>query len=232
MATLVVVHGAWNSSWAWKKMRPLLQAAGHEVFTPCLTGVGERSHLATPEVGLETHIQDVVNVLFYEDLRDVTLIAHSYGGIVATGAADQASERIRQVVYLDAFVPRDGQSLADLSPGSRFAEPPTSADDWRIEPNPIPSDTAPDDLAWIMERRVPQPRKTFVEPVRLSGAIDQLPRAYIYCLRATPSDVFRQFATRAQSEPGWRYEEIDASHSPNITAPQALAEILLRLAAY
>jgi len=108
MATFVVAHGAWSSGFAWKKMRPLLRAAGHEIFTPSHTGLGERTHLATPDVTLETHIQDIVNVLFYEDLTDVVLIGHSYGGMVATGVADRASERIRQVIYRDAFVPRDG----------------------------------------------------------------------------------------------------------------------------
>jgi pimeloyl-ACP methyl ester carboxylesterase len=231
MATFVVVHGAWLSGWAWKKMRSLLWAAGHEVFTPSLTGLGERSHLATVEVGLETHIQDIVNVLFYEDLRDVTLIAHSYGGIVATGVADRVSERIRQVIYLDAFVPRDGQSLADLAPGSRVAQPPASPDDWSIEPPGVASDTTAEDVTWIMERRASQPRKTFLAPVHLSGAVDRLPRAYIYCLQSMQGDVFRQFAARSQNEDGWRYEEIDARHNPNITDPQALAKILLRLTA-
>ena len=108
MATFVVAHGAWSSGWAWKKMRPLLRAAGHEIFTPSYTGLGERSHLSSPDLTLETHIQDIANVLFYEDLTDVVLIGHSYGGMVATGVADRASERIRQVIYLDAFVPRDG----------------------------------------------------------------------------------------------------------------------------
>lgn len=108
MATFGVAHGAWSSGWAWKKMRPLLRAAGHEIFTPSYTGLGERSHLSSPDLTLETHIQDIANVLFYEDLTDVVLIGHSYGGMVATGVADRASERIRQVIYLDAFVPRDG----------------------------------------------------------------------------------------------------------------------------
>ena len=224
MATFVVAHGAWSSGFAWKKMRPLLRAAGHEIFTPSHTGLGERTHLATPDVTLETHIQDIVNVLFYEDLTDVLLIGHSYGGMVATGVADRVSERIRKVIYLDAFVPRDGQSLNDLG------RPPAS-DSWLIPPIPPPDDTSPEDLAWLAPRRGQQPRGTFEEPVRLTGAIDRLPRVYIYCLQHGEGDVFRPFATRAQSEPGWQYEEIDASHSPHITAPYALLDILLRLAA-
>ena len=224
MATFVVAHGAWSSGWAWKKMRPLLRAAGHEVFTPSYTGLGERSHLAAPEVGLDTHIQDVVNVLFYEDLSDVILVGHSYGGMVATGVADRASERIRKVVYLDAFVPKDGESLNDLT------QRPPDAEGWLVPPMPPSADATPEDLAWLTARRGPQPRKCFEQPVSLTGAVDRLPRVYIKCLQILPGDVFEQFAARARSEAGWQYEEIDATHSPNVTAPEALAEILLRAA--
>ena len=116
MTVFVVAHGAWSAAWAWKKMRPLLAAAGHELWTPTYTGLGERAHLASPAIDLDTHIADVVGVLGMEDLREVVLIAHSYGGMVATGVADRARERIAQLIYLDAFVPRDGQSLFDLQP--------------------------------------------------------------------------------------------------------------------
>jgi pimeloyl-ACP methyl ester carboxylesterase len=120
VTVFVVAHGAWSAAWAWKKMRPLLRAAGHELWTPTYTGLGERVHLANPTVKLDTHIADVVGMLEMEDLRDVVLIAHSYGGMVATGVADRARERIAQLVYLDAFVPQDGQSLFDLqSPETR-----------------------------------------------------------------------------------------------------------------
>jgi pimeloyl-ACP methyl ester carboxylesterase len=111
MATFLVAHGAWSADWAWKKMRPLLSERGHQLFTPTYTGLGERAHLATPEIDLSTHVADVLAVLEFDDLQDVTLIGHSYGGMVATGVADRAPERIAQLVYLDAFVPSDGQSL-------------------------------------------------------------------------------------------------------------------------
>src|SRR3954468_12687170 len=233
MATFVIAHGAWSSGWAWKKMRPLLRAAGHEIFTPSYTGLGERSHLANPEVDLETHIQDIVNVLFYEDLRDVILLGHSYGGMVATGVADRAGDRIRKVIYLDAFVPRDGQSLVDLTrrafDGASGGPPP--AEGWLVPPMPPSSDATPEDLAWVTARRGPQPRKTFEQAVSLTGAVDRLPRVYIKCQRINSGDVFEQFAARARSESGWQSEEIDATHSPNVTAPDTLAEILLRVAA-
>src|SRR5690348_16630714 len=114
MASILLAHGAWSAAWAWKKMRPLLRAAGHEFCTPTYTGLGQRAHLARPEIDLSTHIQDVVSVLEFEDLEDVVLLGHSYGGMVATGVADRASSRIARLIYLDAFAPKDGQSLFDL----------------------------------------------------------------------------------------------------------------------
>jgi pimeloyl-ACP methyl ester carboxylesterase len=230
MATFVIAHGAWSSGFAWKKLRPLLREAGHEIHTPSYTGLGERSHLATPDVSLETHIQDVVNVLFYEDLHDVILVGHSYGGMVATGVADRTSDRIKKVIYLDAFVPKDGECLNDLT-RPRVGGPsggPPPADGWLVPPMPASADATAEDQAWLAPRRGPQPRKTFEEPVRLTGAIDTLPRVYIYCLRIRPGDVFGQFAARARTESGWQYEEIDSTHSPNVTEPEALASILLR----
>ena len=114
MATIVLAHGAWSAAWAWKKMRPLFRDAGHEFFSPTYTGLGERAHLSNPEIDLSIHINDVAAVLDFEDLKDVTLIGHSYGGMVATGVAEKARRRIARVVYLDAFAPKDGESLFDL----------------------------------------------------------------------------------------------------------------------
>jgi pimeloyl-ACP methyl ester carboxylesterase len=165
VAIFVVAHGAWSAAWAWKKMRPLLRAAGHEIWTPTYTGLGERAHLASPAVDLDTHIKDVIGALEMEDLTDVVLIGHSYGGMVATGVADRARDRIAQVIYLDAFVPKDGQSLFDLQDEQardhmrELAR--TSGDGWRLPPNPMPPDTAPEDVAWATPRRLPQPLKTF-----------------------------------------------------------------------
>ena len=116
MATFVLVHGAWHGGWCWKRVRPLLESRGHLVFTPTLTGLGERSHLLARETGLETHIADVVNVIRWEELSEVVLCGHSYGGMVISGVADRVPDRIRSLVYLDAFVPSDGQSLFDFLP--------------------------------------------------------------------------------------------------------------------
>jgi len=235
MATFLVAHGAWSAGWVWKKMRPLLRERGHELFTPTYTGLGERVHLASRDVGLETHIADILGVLQFEDLVDVVLIGHSYGGTVATGVADRAPERLAQLVYLDAYVPRDGQCQFDLLSAeirARMHEAArTVGDGWRIPPNPVPLDTCDVDVAWVTPRRVMQPLRTFEQPVHLTGASERLPKSYIYCTRPAPGDVFRQFAERARSETGWRYFEIDASHSPHVTVPTSLATLLDNIAA-
>src|SRR5689334_19234230 len=157
MATIVVAHGAWSGGWSWKKMRPLLRERGHEVFTPTYTGLGERAHLAHQGIDLETHIADVLAMLQYEGLRDIVLLGHSYGGMVATGVADRAADRISRLVYLDAFVPRDGEALMDLvSPearASRRAAMEAGGEGWLIPPNPLAPDTAAEDVAWAVPLR-------------------------------------------------------------------------------
>jgi pimeloyl-ACP methyl ester carboxylesterase len=226
--TILVAHGAWSAGWVWKKMHPLMTAAGHRLITPTQTGLGEREHLATPNVDLETHIQDLLGVIKHEELNDFVLLGHSYGGMVATGVADRVPERISQLIYMDAFVPRDGQSLLDLQgPDASRAmrERVKAGDGWRVQPNPPPPDTPPDDLKWIQAHRMPQPLKCFDTPVRLENGDAKMPRAYIYCLRRSAADPFKPFAERAKKE-HWDYREIDASHSPHVTAPEALAALL------
>jgi pimeloyl-ACP methyl ester carboxylesterase len=230
MATIVLAHGAWSAAWAWKKMRPLMAAAGHSFFTPTYTGLGERAHLANPAIDLETHIEDVLGVLQFEDLRSAVLLGHSYGGMVATGVADRARERIAHLIYLDAFVPRDGQSLFDLVPATQREAQRASAvagDGWRVPPNPTPDDTSAEDRAWISDKRLPHPLKCMETPLRLRRGPLTVPRSYIQAMR-NPHGPFGQFAARAREEPGWRSYEIDASHSPNVTAPEALMAVLDR----
>jgi pimeloyl-ACP methyl ester carboxylesterase len=227
MATFLICHGAWSAGWAWKKVRPMLRAAGHEVFTPTYTGLGERAHHASPAVDLETHIKDMLGVIEFEGLRDIALLGHSYGGMVATGVADRVPERVKQLIYLDAFVPGNGQSLLDLRPpGPRPAAAGGASEDWLVAPNPPPPDTSAADLGWITPLRRPQPVKTFSQPLQLRHPDVKLRRSYVYCTRKTPDDVFLQFSSRFKSHPDWRYHEIDASHSPNVTAPEALVRLL------
>ena len=225
VSTFLILHGAWSAAWAWKKVRPLLRAAGHAVFTPTYTGLGERAHLAHPLIDLETHIQDVLAVIDCEDLRDLVLVGHSYGGMVATGVADRVPERVRHLIYLDAFVPGDGESLNDLT-GSA----PEAVAGWLLPPHPPPPDTAPEDLAWIAARRRHQPARCFSQRLRLKGGTPAFPRSYVHCTRKAGGDTFRRFADRFRDDPAWRFHAMDASHSPNVTAPEALVEILLAAA--
>jgi pimeloyl-ACP methyl ester carboxylesterase len=233
MASIVLAHGAWSAAWAWKKMRPLFRAAGHDFFSPTYTGLGERAHLARPEVDLSTHIQDVTAVLEFEDLTDVTLLGHSYGGMVATGVADKARERIARIVYIDAFAPNNGQSLFDLvgpkAEGNMRAGAAKDGDGWRLPINPMPPDTSPEDVAWASPRRRPQPIRTFEQKIELTSKEPPPPRHYIYATRNGPGDVFRQFSTRAKSEAGWKSYELDCSHNPHITCPDALMALLTRI---
>jgi len=209
-------------------MRPLMRDAGHDFFSPSYTGLGERAHLATRGVDLQTHIADVLGTLTFENLRDVILIGHSYGGVVATGVAAAAPERIRTLVYLDAFVPSSGQCVLDLLP-ARTREtmaqlPPAGDGNIFVPPAPLPPDTAPEDVAWATPLRRPQPIATMRQVLEFDEA-RLPPRAYIYCTRTAPGDPFRPSAERARRE-GWAYFELDASHNPHITVPAQLLEIL------
>jgi pimeloyl-ACP methyl ester carboxylesterase len=240
MATFVLVHGAWHGGWCWQRVARLLRAAGHDVFTPTLTGLGERAHLLGPAINLETHIQDVVGVLHYEDLRDVVLVGHSYSGMVISGVAELAAERLGHLVYLDAFVPGDGQALSDFAPPAIIALFHETA---RLEGDgygvpPLPGTfgiTSEEDLAWVRPRLGMHPLQTKLDPVRLSNPhASRLPRTYIYCTNpdAPPGSLsaFAQFATRLRTDAAWRYREIATGHDAMITEPDQLSRLLLDLA--
>jgi pimeloyl-ACP methyl ester carboxylesterase len=231
--TFLVCHGAWSAGWAWKKMHPLMQAAGHRLITPSYTGLGERAHLASESLDLDAHILDILNVIGYENLQDIVLIGHSYGGMVATGVADRMREHIAQMIYIDAFVPRDGQSLFDLNEAAiaSMRRAARDGDGWRIPPMQTPSDTSAADVAWLSARRVAMPIKCFEQKLKLQHGETTLPRSYIYATRITPADTFAQFSRRTRNEAGWRHFEIDASHSPNVTAPEELMALLQKIVA-
>jgi pimeloyl-ACP methyl ester carboxylesterase len=175
----------------------------------------------------------MLNVIKYEDLRDIVLIGHSYGGMVATGVADRARDKVRQLIYIDAFVPGDGESLLDLNEVARprMQELAKTGDGWRAPPSPTPPDTSPADVEWLTARRVDMPIKCFETRLKLTGGPLTLPRSYIYATRITPADTFGPFARMTKGDPAWSYHEIDASHSPNVTAPEALMALLQKIAA-
>jgi pimeloyl-ACP methyl ester carboxylesterase len=240
MAAFVLVAGACCGGWSWNRVAPLLRAAGHDVWTPTLTGLGNRVHLATPDVDLATHIADVANLLFYEDLRAVTLVGYSYGGMVVAGAAERAPERLAQLVFGDAEVPADGQAYFDClgadaaARAARWAAAEAAGTPGSF---PVPAaylraeiaDAA--DLAWVLARTTPHPLATYTQPVRLGNpAAAVLPRAYVYCTEGKgEGSSSTRFAATYRSAPGWRYREVAANHMAPITAPQALAEAFLSL---
>jgi pimeloyl-ACP methyl ester carboxylesterase len=240
MATFVLVAGACCGGWSWNRVAPLLRAAGHEVWTPTLTGLGDRVHLATPDVNLDTHITDVVNLLFYEDLHAVTLVGYSYAGAVIAGAAEQAPERLAQVVYGDADVLEDGQSLYDSDGMDADARAADMADAeaagtpgyWPVPVDYLRAQIADSaDQEWVLARTTPHPLATYDQPVRLGNpAAAALPRAYVFCTEGKDEHSSSvRFAANYRSAPGWRYREVKANHMAPITAPEALAEAFLSL---
>jgi pimeloyl-ACP methyl ester carboxylesterase len=235
MATYVLVHGAWLGGWCWNRLTPLLRAAGHTVFTPTLTGLGERSHLLTRDITLDTYLQDIENVLFYEDLTGVILVGHSFGGTVITGVAERASERIAQLIYLDAEVPRDGESDAGcLTPNMEdfvWQRARERGDGWLFTPSPISifGVSDPADQAWADARMGAQPVATVTQPVRSGAAVEALSRHFIACRPYEP--LIADIRARVQQEPGWTYQEIDGGHIVMLTQPRELAERLFAFAA-
>jgi pimeloyl-ACP methyl ester carboxylesterase len=229
MTTFVLVHGAWHGSWCWKRVRKLLQAEGHDVFTPTLTGVGERSHLLSQQVNLDTHVDDVVNLMRWEELADVVLCGHSYGGCVITGVADRVPERLRALVYLDAFILENGQSLHDVLPrevgqaqtsgaagiGDGWRVPPISAEFFQVNVT---------DRAWVDRQCTPQSLATFQHRLRVDNVF---PASKVTHILATgyehsPFPPFHEIAKRK----GWKTLTVDCGHDVMLDKPAELAAML------
>ena len=221
--TFVLVHGGWHGGWCWKKVTPLLRVAGHAVYAPTLTGLGDRAHLFTSAVNLSTHIEDVRALLFYEDLHDVVLVGHSYGGMVIAGVAPLVVSRLAGVIYLDAFLPDDGKALEDY-----IERPPTADGISRLAPPGAPPRwgvTDKSDIAWMEARLRDQPAGTFREAVHIKSDISvRVPHSYVQCTRL-PQLV--EAAGRAKQR-GFRYRTLfSAGHDAMISQPARLARLLL-----
>jgi pimeloyl-ACP methyl ester carboxylesterase len=234
MAIFVLVHGAWSGAHGFRKVRGPLRAAGHEVFTPSLTGIGERVHLTSPQVCLTTHITDVVNTVLYEDLRGIVLLGFSYGGFVVTGALEHIGDRVRHLVYLDAFVPDDGESLNAITGNGAARGVIELGGNWLVPPLPREFDD-PAEAAWAGARRTPHPAGCFTEPVRLPRPLADYPftRTYIKAtgeLRPESGGPFWAAADRAKASPAWRYREIATNHMIASNRPEDLTRLLLELA--
>ena len=242
MATFVLVHGAWHGGWCYRDTAKALRDAGHTVFTPTHSGVGERAHQASETITLETHIRDVCGCIEAEELNAVILCGHSYGGMVITGVADRLPERIKSLVYLDAFVPEHGESLIDLINQALPAEVAaifvgsfrgTALEGRSGRMQPIPAEMfniTPANRAWVDRRCVAQALATFELPALLTGDHNKVKqRLYILADGWDPSP-FRHFAAKFEGQPGWRVTKLASSHDVMVDLPLELARELMALA--
>jgi pimeloyl-ACP methyl ester carboxylesterase len=230
MATFVLVHGSWAGGWIWSRLRPSLEEAGHRVLTPTLTGLGERHHLTGPEVGLGVHAQDIAAVLRWEDLEDVILVGHSYGGMVVTGAAALAPERIGQVAYIDAFAPVTGESAFDQLPWLKDAfVAAEGAPEWEVAPlDPGPLGADPESAGWLSSRMTPMPRLTHAEPLGPGSekVLASKPVTYIHCAGQPLFDEVALSVVRR----GFRVVTLaGVTHADPVTRPETVTAELLSL---
>ncbi len=238
MATYVLVHGGGHGGWCYGKVARRLRAAGHEVHAPSLTGCGDRAHLASPAVDLDMHIRDVVHLLHFEDLRDVILVGHSYGGMVITGIADRAADRIGKLVYLDAANPTNGQSLVDVTAGAITAvrQQAEMVDGVELVLVPAPGAAAffgvtdPDDAAWMDARLTAHPWRTFEQELVLTNeaVLWAIPQYHIVC---TSTLATRDPELMGKARDAGRLWDIDTGHDLMVTEPDFVARTLEEIAA-
>lgn len=229
MTDYVLVHGAWHGGWCWSRIRRKLTDKGHGVYTPTLTGLGDRTHLLSRDVDLETHINDVANLLIWEDLRDIVLVGHSYGGCVVRHVADRFPDRIRSLIYLDAFIPEDGESALNYMPGSGQDHRELAllhGDGWKVPPIPASVFAVnAADAAWVDSRCTMHPLSSFETPASLTGACDRVPD--IGFVFATGWDgPFEQFRSVAKNRRWW-CEDFACGHDVMLDKPNELTDLLL-----
>ncbi len=238
MATFVLVHGTSDGGWIWRFLSPLLRVAGHDVYTPTLTGLGANSHILPKidRITLATHIQDVTNMLFYEELSDVVLVGNSYGGMVITGVAAKEPRRLAHIVYLDAYVPLEGENEMVLWPPEELARVKSAlakGDRYRPLPPNFPAFLGITDSQiadWMQARMTPHPISTYEDPPPpFNSESASIPRTFIHCTQGPTAPVFARFASRAR-DLGWQVHELAAGHAAMVTHPGDLANILLEVA--
>jgi len=231
--TFVLVHGAWHGGWCWRRVSDLLERQGHKVFTPTLTGLGERSHLLRAGINVSTHVTDVANVLKWEGLSNVVLCGHSYGGLVVSGVAEQMSSAIGSIVFLDAFVPENGDSMADLT--SQMVRDNLKAAAERGDIG-VPARSAAafmvnkNDQAWVDAMCVPHPIASMTEKVALTGARETIGKKAYIRAAAYPNPGFDLAYARVKADKSWRTYEVPCGHDVMVDMPEQLAEILLEVA--
>jgi pimeloyl-ACP methyl ester carboxylesterase len=229
MANFVLVHGAWCGGWIWERCASLLRAEGHHVYMPTLTGLGERSHLISSSINLSTHIQDVLNLIKFEQLTDVVLCGHSYGGMIITAVADAIPEKIVSLVYLDAFLPSDGDSMASLTGPIMIDVVGSASEHGGLAMSPMPFELFSfnqSDIAMLTRLCTPQPVATFFEPVKLSGKY-QLVRGKHYILATGWShSPFEAFMMSVREDDAWTIETLPTGHAVMLDDPASVARLL------
>lgn len=232
--TFVLVHGAWHGGWCWTRVAARLRADGHRVFTPTNTGLGERSHLLTKDTDVSTHVTDIVNVFKWEDLSDVVLVGHSYGGMVISGVADQIHDRLRSIVFLDAFLPADGDDLlSKSSPAFREAIQAVQRNgdiSLKAPSAKVFGVTDPQDAAWVDGKCTPQPFATYTEKVRYTGGREKVARRAYIRAQGYASPTFDANFAKLQSDPGWKTATFACGHDVMVIEPDRLATTLTDLA--
>jgi pimeloyl-ACP methyl ester carboxylesterase len=234
----VLLHGGRHGGWCWGRVARLLRAAGHEVHTPTLTGLGDRAHLLSRDIGLDTHVRDLVAVFEYEDITDAVLVGHSYGGMVVSGAMAKIWQRIRHVIYLDGHIPRTGESVLDMLGPLRAAQMSSTAaergEGWYIPPTDAAhyGVTDPEDAGWLNQRLTAQPFKTYQDAVGNTERAWNHPATFVQCTTSSlePHVLERARQQNAVAPELFGYRVLEATHDAMVTAGPAVAELLLDVA--
>ncbi len=232
--TFVLVHGAWHGGWCWQRVAERLRDAGHKVFTPTLTGLGERSHLLAPGIDIATHITDVVNVMKWERLADVVLCGHSYGGFVISGVAEQMAAAIRSIVFLDAFVPNSGDTTQSLTSAAMQDAIRAALASGALGMAPRPAaffGVNEADQAWVDSLCTRQPIGTFTHKIALTGAREKIARKTYIRAASYANPGFDRALAVAKADPSWRVHEVASGHDVMVDAPDRLSALLLEAAA-
>jgi pimeloyl-ACP methyl ester carboxylesterase len=229
----VLVHGSWHGGWCWRRVADLLDAKGHKVYTPTLTGLGERSHLMSGMITLDTHITDVANVIKWENLQDVVLVGHSYAGFVISGVAERVQPAISSIVFLDAFFPQNGESVLDLTPPDLHAATLAAVAKNEVG-RPVPPAKAfnvnEKDQAWVDSKLTPQPTFASLTPVVLTGAREKIAKKTYIRATSYPNPRFDGYLEKLKQDPAWRTYGVPSGHDVMVDMPDRLSEILLEVA--
>jgi pimeloyl-ACP methyl ester carboxylesterase len=231
--TFVLVHGAWHGGWCWRRVSDRLEGKGHKVFTPTMTGLGERSHLLNKDINLATHITDIANAIKWEGLKDIVLVGHSYGGIIVSGVADQMNDKIASIVFLDAFVPEAGDSLMEKASQAARDGMNEAIKKGEIAMKPIPAAVFrvnEKDRAWVDAQCTPQPIATLTDKATFTGGREKIAKRTYIRAKGYPSVPFDGAQEKLKAAAGWKIYEMPCGHDAMVDMPDRLTEILIEVA--